>query len=64
MAKQISEGNKPTRRRRRKPAPPKDSAAESESTTGITQEPASPNESPVFVYTYTVWNRFPSGRDN
>lgn len=65
MAKQTSEGNKSShRRRRRKPTPSPDTVVEPEPAAGKPQETASTPELAVFVYTYTVWNRFPNARDN
>lgn len=61
MAKQPSEGNKPAhRRRRRKPTLSPELIVETEPAAGKPQETAPAPEPAIFVYTYTVWNRFPS----
>jgi hypothetical protein len=61
----MSEGSKAThRRRRRKPAPAPAAVVEPEPANSRSPETASPTEKTFFVYTYTVWNRFPNARDN
>lgn len=52
------------RRRRRKPAAAKTGVMEPEPTLSTTHEPEPVTEPLLFIYTYTIWNRFPSGRDN
>lgn len=65
MARNMPEGGRPThRRRRRKLAPAPDAVVEPEPAAAKPPETAPTTEPPIFVYTYTVWNRFPSARDN
>jgi hypothetical protein len=61
----MSEGSKAThRRRRRKPAPAPAAVVEPEPTNSRPPDKAPATEATFFVYTYTVWNRFPNARDN